>query len=90
VKETLQSFDEIELKVKGNLPDIDYKCVNEMKRVMNKQVSDGDAPNVDERLSPRNKLQVKSFIPIMDVLVINLKKTVIINNSAVKRFTSFG
>jgi hypothetical protein len=34
--------------------------------------------NTDEKLSPRGKFQVKSFLPIMVALEINLKKSAII------------
>jgi hypothetical protein len=43
--------------------------------VESKQIDDDDGPSADERLSPIDKLQVKSFIfSIIDVLQIKLKK----------------
>jgi hypothetical protein len=63
-KESGESFDENEQKMKGNLPYVHKKSVNKRKRVKNQQVSDGDAPNYDERLSPRAKFRVKCFIPV--------------------------
>lgn len=63
--------------MKGNLPDVDYKCADKRKRVTNKEVDD-DPPNADERLFLRDKFLVKFFIPIMDALDINLKKSAII------------
>jgi len=48
------SFDETELKAKGNLPDVDYEGVNKGKRVTNKELND-----CDERLSPRDKFWVE-------------------------------
>jgi hypothetical protein len=71
LQETQKTFDDIEHKAKENLPNADYKCVNTWKRTRKENVGDGDAPNADETLSPRDSFWGKSFSPIMDVLEIN-------------------
>jgi len=55
--------------------------------VRKKQAYDGAASDADEELSPRDKFRVKSFIPIIDVLEANLRRSTTVYNYAANKFS---
>jgi hypothetical protein len=69
------------------LPNVGCKRVNTRKITREGNVGDGDAPNTDETLSPRDKFRVKSFIPIMDALETSLKRIIIIYKNYANNFS---
>ena len=72
--EIRDNFDEIELKAKERLPDVDYKIVTKRRRRKKVMFGDGDMPNADDTLLPREKFRVTSFVPIIEALQVNLQK----------------
>jgi hypothetical protein len=53
-------------------------------------IGDDDVPSADERLSPTDKLQVKSLISIIDFLQIELKKRALTCYDAARKYTFLG
>ena len=50
--EIRDNFDEIELKAKERLPDVDYKIVTKRRRRKKVMFGDGEMPNADDTLLP--------------------------------------
>ncbi|KAI6659458.1 hypothetical protein LOD99_10774 [Oopsacas minuta] len=72
--EIRDNLDEIELKAKEKLSDIDYKIVSKWRRRKTVMFGDGDMPNAGDTLLPREKFGITSFVPIIEALQVNLQK----------------
>lgn len=75
-------FDHFEKKAKEKLPDVDYKKSRYRRRYIN-----DDEDDALENLEPRDKFRIKTFIPVMDALELNLERGASVYNDAIKKFS---
>ena len=79
-------FNEFEAKAVNHLPSVTYRAVNKRKVIRQKQVNDGNTDDANEQLSVSDKFRVTSFIPIIDVLVINLSLRASVYHKLARQF----
>ena len=66
LREIRDRFDEFDQQAKATLPDIDYKAVSRRQKIASGPLSE---------FSSKDRFRINSFIPILDALELNLKKS---------------
>ena len=84
VKGSRDLFYQFEEQAKEKLPDVDYK---KSRRTSRRRHIGEDEDDALGNCEPRDKFRIKAFIPVMDVLELNLARRASVYNDAARRFS---
>ena len=82
-------FDQYESTAKEKFPDADYKNISQRARTRSSRITSFDGPTENVSLTGKEKFKVETYLPIIDMLITQLKKRSASYNEINQRFGFF-